>query len=422
MRRGDVRSPHWTSILPGAHAPAAGRSVSREAPRSHTGQALDAGTRSFMEERFDHDFSGVQIHADERAARSAEGMGADAYTVGSHVTFGRGRFAPGHSEGRELLAHELAHVVQQSGSGRAAHGAPSGQGETLEAQADHAASAAVQGGPMPQMSPAAVGVQRRVSVRDVGRGEQSGFARVGELLDRLNAISQGLDFALTDGNLTYTLRPGGILSGFDRQMMGYIDSGTDIRMRMTNRHGLLGDHVGGFHTPVTVDAWQSGYVDIDDLLASSDLGLQTTLVHVLEERSRTANHTRRIGTPSMDPGDPAHWPEFLRAHRQGLQAEMEVLRGFFGDPTIRLVDSNRRRFRNARGDLIRERQRAGRGTAERGILAISWEVVLHDGGRVLTPEEYLEFLEAERTREQVARERLQGADEHRAGGRGVPAP
>lgn len=422
MRRGDAPSQHWTAILPGAHAPAAGRAAQREAPHPHAGQPLDAGTRAFMAQRFDHDFSGVQIHADERAAQLAEGMGAEAYTVGSHVSFGRGRFAPGQAQGRELLAHELAHVVQQSRSGKAEHGARSSQGDTLEAQADHAARAAVQGGPMPQMSPAAVGVQRRVSVRDVGRGEASGFARVGELLDRLNAISQGLDFALTDGNLTYTLRAGGTLSGFDQQMMGYIDSATDIRMRMTNRHGLMGDRVGGFNTEVEIDSWRAGYVDIDDLLASSDLGLQTALVHVLEERSRTANHTRRIGTESLNADDPARRPEFLRAHGQGILAERDVLRGFFGDPTIRLVDADRRRFRNGRGDLIRERQRVGRGAAERGILAISWEVVLHDDGRVLTPEEYLAFLEAERTREQVERERLRGADEHRAGMRGVPAP
>lgn len=422
MRHSDVRSQHWTSILPGANAPAAGHSAAREVPRSHAGQPLDPSTRAFMEERFDHDFSGVRIHADERAACLAEGLGADAYTVGSHVTFSRGRFAPGDAEGRELLAHELAHVVQQSESRPDAHGARSSHVDTLEAQADHAASAAVRGGPMPQMWPTAVGVQRRVSVRNVGRGEQSGFARVGELLDRLDAISQGLDFALTEGNLTYTLRPGGILSGFDRQMMSYIDGATDIRMRMTNRHGLMGDHVTGFDTQVEVDSWRAGYVDIDDLLASSDLGLQTVLVHVLEERSRTANYTRRIGTESLNADDPARRPEFLRAHGQGILAEMEVLRGFFGDPTIRLVDAGTRRFRNARGDLIRERQRVGGGAAQRGILAISWEVVLHDGNRVLTPEEYLEFMEAEHTREQVERERLQGADQHRAGGRGVPAP
>jgi hypothetical protein len=63
------------------------------------------------------DFSHVRIHTDERAARSAEEIGALAYTAGTHVVFGPGQFAPETSKGRKLLAHELTHVVQQGGRG-----------------------------------------------------------------------------------------------------------------------------------------------------------------------------------------------------------------------------------------------------------------------------------------------------------------
>jgi len=69
--------------------------------------------RAFFEPRFRHDFSRVRVHRDAPAARSARDVSAQAYTVGHHVVFGRNRFQPGDSDGRELLAHELAHVVQQ---------------------------------------------------------------------------------------------------------------------------------------------------------------------------------------------------------------------------------------------------------------------------------------------------------------------
>jgi hypothetical protein len=78
-----------------------------------TGQSLDPQTRIEMESRFDRDFSRVRVHSGPGAGEAAEMMGANAYTVGPHIVFGSGRYAPHTGEGRELLAHELAHVVQQ---------------------------------------------------------------------------------------------------------------------------------------------------------------------------------------------------------------------------------------------------------------------------------------------------------------------
>lgn len=78
------------------------------------GQPLDASTRSLMDPRFGHDFSGVRVHTDARAAESAQLVGAPAYTFGKSVVFDSGQYAPATSSGRQLLAHELAHVVQQS--------------------------------------------------------------------------------------------------------------------------------------------------------------------------------------------------------------------------------------------------------------------------------------------------------------------
>lgn len=81
------------------------------------GQPLDAATRAFMEPRFGFDFASVRVHAGTTAAQSADEVGARAYTVGHHLVFGAGAFAPATAEGRQLIAHELVHVVQQTGSG-----------------------------------------------------------------------------------------------------------------------------------------------------------------------------------------------------------------------------------------------------------------------------------------------------------------
>lgn len=78
-----------------------------------SGAPLDSRTRGFMESRFGHDFSRVRIHADSGAAASARALRAHAYTVGSDIVFGAGRYAPNTAGGQRLLAHELAHVVQQ---------------------------------------------------------------------------------------------------------------------------------------------------------------------------------------------------------------------------------------------------------------------------------------------------------------------
>ena len=78
------------------------------------GQPLDTATRAFMEPKFRHDFSSVRVHADARASESARSVNAQAFTVGSHVVFDAGKYAPNTTAGKNLLAHELTHVLQQS--------------------------------------------------------------------------------------------------------------------------------------------------------------------------------------------------------------------------------------------------------------------------------------------------------------------
>ena len=66
-----------------------------------------------MEQSFGHDFSGVRVHADGKAAASADAVDALAYTVGQNVVFSAGHYSPQSPAGRALLAHELTHTIQQ---------------------------------------------------------------------------------------------------------------------------------------------------------------------------------------------------------------------------------------------------------------------------------------------------------------------
>ena len=80
-----------------------------------SGRPLGTAMRQDMEQRFGHDFSRVRVHTDGASAQSARAINAHAYTVGYDIVFASGRFAPETSEGRRLMAHELTHVVQQTG-------------------------------------------------------------------------------------------------------------------------------------------------------------------------------------------------------------------------------------------------------------------------------------------------------------------
>jgi Domain of unknown function (DUF4157)/Lysine-specific metallo-endopeptidase len=153
------------------HAAAAGRAGAAEhvaAPGivgevlgSGGGRALDAQTRSYFEPRFGFDFGRVRVHSDGRADVSARSVNAVAYTVGRDIVFRQGAFSPETASGKRLLAHELAHVVQQSGAlARKAAPGPLAivpAGDRSEREADAAAEAVLSSDPAP---PAGVPVRR----------------------------------------------------------------------------------------------------------------------------------------------------------------------------------------------------------------------------------------------------------------------
>ncbi len=147
------------------------------------GQPLDENTREFMESRFGHDFSQVRVHTDAKAAKSARAVNALAYTVGRDVAFGAGQYAPTLADRRRLIAHELTHIVQQSGSA-----APMGKLEiglhdsTFEREAD-LVGAAVSAGDTVTVSSALPSVAAQIQ-RD-GFGEVRRAEARAALRDRL---------------------------------------------------------------------------------------------------------------------------------------------------------------------------------------------------------------------------------------------
>lgn len=102
------------------------------------GVALDGGVSGRMSAAFGRDFSGVRVHTDGHAGGLSRQLHARAFTVGDHVAFAPGQYRPGTIEGDALIAHELAHVLQQ-GRGLAGSGAE----VALERDADRSAASVV---------------------------------------------------------------------------------------------------------------------------------------------------------------------------------------------------------------------------------------------------------------------------------------
>src|SRR5262245_57997980 len=108
---------------------------------SSPGRPLDRATRDYFEPRFGRSFVDVRVHTDVKAAESADAVNALAYSVGQSIVFARGEYATAANAGRRLLAHELAHTIQQGGTGgltpriqRACPTVPSGLGNTPSAE------------------------------------------------------------------------------------------------------------------------------------------------------------------------------------------------------------------------------------------------------------------------------------------------
>ncbi|HZI15893.1 MAG TPA: DUF4157 domain-containing protein, partial [Myxococcus sp.] len=128
-------------------------------PASHvraataSGLPLPASARAYFEPRLGRDLSNVRVHTGPAAAASARAVGARAYTLGSDIVFARGHFSPETQEGRRLLAHELAHTLQQGCASGVLRRQPDG-GAASDAGANPAPQTAAPG-PAPTVVPGA---------------------------------------------------------------------------------------------------------------------------------------------------------------------------------------------------------------------------------------------------------------------------
>jgi hypothetical protein len=108
------------------------------------GEAIDPDTLAFFERRLGYDLGHVRIHTDAAAALSAAQIQARAFTYGNHVAFAAGQYQPQTEQGKRLIAHELAHVLQQTGGRisrmlmRAPAAAPAAAGVAGEFEVSHA--------------------------------------------------------------------------------------------------------------------------------------------------------------------------------------------------------------------------------------------------------------------------------------------
>lgn len=131
-----------------------------------SGRPLAPSDRAFFDPGFGHDFSAVRVHTDAAAASSAAAVDALAYTVGAHVVFADGQYTPHTQGGQRLLAHELAHVVQQHGAGDSAALAEHPQ---LEFEADLAAQRVTSGQPAGVRARGTAGMMRQPAGQGAAR-------------------------------------------------------------------------------------------------------------------------------------------------------------------------------------------------------------------------------------------------------------
>jgi hypothetical protein len=152
---------------------------------------LAAASQPAGERRLGHDFGAVRLHHDDTAEATSSALGARAWTLGDHVAFGHGEYRPGHDGYRRLLAHELAHVLQQTDVGQPSSMSIAPPGDAFEREADRIAAAAMSAAEPPSRhlpvsaGPATVrralqtdppvSVQENLAERIVAGGQTAGF-------------------------------------------------------------------------------------------------------------------------------------------------------------------------------------------------------------------------------------------------------
>jgi prophage maintenance system killer protein len=172
-----------------------------------SGQPLAPETRTFMESRFQQDFSKVRVHTDAKAAESAQEVNAIAYTVGQDVVFDAGQYAPNTFRGRQLLGHELTHVLQQqTASPLSAELAISRSTDAAEQQADAVSSTILSGQPLQPITSSPTRIQREDATAPVAVNPEIANVPGERFVDAYTSVHYSLDYRAVGGNLSTWLQ------------------------------------------------------------------------------------------------------------------------------------------------------------------------------------------------------------------------
>ena len=204
--------------------------------RKNGSRPLSESARSFFESRFSADFSGVRIHSDNASGGLTEAVRARAFTIGSDIFFGRGQYAPGTVEGNSLLAHELTHVVQQTGTQEQSTGLmgcpsarkDSGQDVWLFARRSHDVTACqLDVGPLVQRGPLATLRMQPGGAGGTPIDQFTEAAATGDVVTMDLLVSSGVDINGRDSNgLTALMRAAD--AGEMRSVKFLIKNNTDL--------------------------------------------------------------------------------------------------------------------------------------------------------------------------------------------------
>jgi len=150
---GQLQHSHGNTYVQQVVADMKQANPSPESQSTDRSQALDAGVKSEMESAFGENFGDVRVHTGPEAESLNDHLGARAATHGRDIYFGMSEYKPATAEGKQLVAHELTHVVQQSaGSAKREAGEASYAGDRFEEEADRIASAVLRHEPIPTVS------------------------------------------------------------------------------------------------------------------------------------------------------------------------------------------------------------------------------------------------------------------------------
>lgn len=234
------------------------------------GRPLEPRVRRDMEAHLGRDLRGVRIHTGSAAARVARGIGARAYAAGNDIVFAEGAYAPDTPTGRETLAHELTHVVQQRGEARAA---PSGRGaRAAEDDARRSGRAAAGGEPAPARPREAVPALVQGDAEEATTRE---WEKIGDIFDAEDetpgpvVLAEGL--GTTSARVHTALEEAGALTD---------DSGEQGRMRR------VGEEL------------ERAQPEIPDVVADVDTKRLPEIRESLEEMDESLEKVEQIGSPA----------------------------------------------------------------------------------------------------------------------------